>query len=140
MAPFNLNQGEMPDRLGQNAGEQIVGTWRVAYTTEGSASGQAFIQWHSDGTEWENISFPVLGGNICMGSWKTVDRSRVFRNHYGWLYTDGVVSGYFNETETDTLAPHGNSYSGYNETKFYDLTGKFMMALTGTSSGTRIFP
>ncbi len=34
--------------------------------------GRAFIQWHSDGTEWENINHPVLGGNICMGSWRAV--------------------------------------------------------------------
>src|SRR6266481_3669001 len=37
----------------------IVGTWLVTYT--GGLAGQAFIQWHSDGTEWENIDFPILG-------------------------------------------------------------------------------
>jgi hypothetical protein len=127
-------------RSGQNAGELMVGTWHVAYTTEGSPSGDAFIQWHNDGTEWENISFPVLGGNICMGSWKTVDRWHVFRNHYGWLYNNGIVAGYFNETETDEVAVHGNSYTGLSETKFYDLTGKLTMELTGTATATRIAP
>ncbi len=36
----------------------IVGTWFVVYTPDGSTtpSGQAFIQWHSAGTEWENIN------------------------------------------------------------------------------------
>ncbi len=54
---------------GRNAAENIVGTWDVVYTTNPSSapSGEAFIQWHSDGTEWENINYPVLGGNICMG-------------------------------------------------------------------------
>ena len=51
MAPLNLNQETLPARSGAGVGEQIVGTWHVAYTTEGSASGHAFIQWHSDGTE-----------------------------------------------------------------------------------------
>jgi len=51
----------------------IVGTWQVSYTTGGSPSGEAFIQWHDDGTEWENIDFPILGGNICMGSWRQLD-------------------------------------------------------------------
>jgi hypothetical protein len=43
----------------------IVGTWLVNY----GPVGQAFIQWHSDGTEWENITHPSIGGNVCMGSW-----------------------------------------------------------------------
>jgi hypothetical protein len=137
---LNLNQEALPARSGPGAGEQIVGTWHVAYTTEGSASGQAFIQWHSDGTEWENISFPVLGGNICMGSWKVVDRWHISRNHWGWLFNDGVVAGYFNETETDTLAWDGNSYTGSNVTKFFDLTGTKTMELTGTAAARRIAP
>jgi hypothetical protein len=45
------------------ADDNIVGTWHVSYTVEGSPFAQAFIQWHSDGTEWENINLPVLGGN-----------------------------------------------------------------------------
>jgi hypothetical protein len=96
--PFDLELGSMPSRAGHDAEENIVGTWHVSYTTEGFPPGEAFIQWHRDGTEWENINHPVLGGNICMGSWKTVDRSHVFRNHYGWLYNNGVIAGYFNET------------------------------------------
>jgi hypothetical protein len=72
--------------------DSIVGTWKVAY----SNGGVAFIQWHQDGTEWENIDFPVLGGNLCMGSWKSENRWHYSRNHYGWVYTDGVVSGYLN--------------------------------------------
>jgi hypothetical protein len=141
IAPLSLNQESLPAHSGGGAVEQIVGTWHVAYLTEGSPSGQAFIQWHSDGTEWENINHPILGGTICMGSWKALDRSHVFRNHWGWLFTDGTVTGYFNETETDTIAWDGNSYTGTNDTKFYDLTtGKETMALTGTASARRIAP
>jgi hypothetical protein len=128
------------------AHEGIVGTWLVTYP-----NGQAYIQWHSDGTEWENVNFPILGGNICMGSWEATDRWHYSRNHYGWIYTDGAVSGYFNETETDLLAADGNSYSGNNVTIFYDLLGNVVPApgapspapaegYPGTSSATRIFP
>src|SRR5208283_3165920 len=63
-ALFSSNPEPMPAHSGQNAGEKIVGTWHVAYTTVGGPPGEAFIQWHSDGTEWENINYPVLGGNI----------------------------------------------------------------------------
>src|SRR5580692_7499133 len=144
-APFNFNQRPLAGHFGQDAAENIVGTWYVAYTTEGAPPGAAFIQWHRDGTEWENINHPVLGGNICMGSWKTVDRSHVFRNHYGWLFTDGTIAGYFNETETDEVAWDGNSYSGMNTTTltFYPVapaTTPTVIVLIGTATAKRIAP
>jgi hypothetical protein len=129
----------------RNADRGIVGTWSVVYTPEGSTtpSGQAFIQWHSDGTEWENINYPVLGGNICMGSWKQIDQTHVSRNHYGWLYNNGLIAGYFNETETDEL--QGNTYVGFNVTKLYfypvpPATEGTTMELKGTAKATRIAP
>jgi hypothetical protein len=143
--PFGLEIGPMPSRAGHDAGENIVGTWHVAYTTEGFPPGEAFIQWHRDGTEWENINHPVLGGNICMGSWKTVDRSHVYRNHYGWLFNNGTIAGYFNETETDEVAWDGNSYSGMNTTTltFYPVapaTTPTVIVLIGTATAKRIAP
>ncbi|HVO49346.1 MAG TPA: hypothetical protein VMT29_23745 [Steroidobacteraceae bacterium] len=141
----NFQPGPMPSRAGHEAFENIVGTWHVTYTTDGFPPGEAFIQWHSDGTEWENINHPVLGGNICMGSWKPLDRSHVSRNHYGWLYNNGVIAGYFNETETDLVSWDGNSYSGTNTTTltFYPVppaTTPTVIVLTGTSEAKRIAP
>jgi hypothetical protein len=130
----------MGNEQGGNPHRSIVGTWHVTYTTEGAPGGEAFIQWHSDGTEWENINFPILGGNICMGSWKSTGGNRVFRNHYGWLYDNGSLVGYFNETETDEVSKDGNSYTGNNETKIYDLNGTLQVDLHGTASATRIPP
>ena len=124
----------------ENAAENIVGTWHVIYTAGGSAFGEAFIQWHNDGTEWENINFPILGGNICMGSWKPIDKNRVTRNHIGWLYTNGVLSGYFTETETDVVARDGNSYHGTNDQKVFDLEGNLVVEVPGTSTATRLAP
>jgi hypothetical protein len=122
-----------------DAASAIVGTWLVSYTANGAASGQAYIQWHSDGTEWENINFPVDGGNLCMGSWKAVDAKHVYRNHYGWLYTNGTVSGCFNETETNKVSRKG-TYSGTNDTKIYDLNGNLQTEFTGNSAATLISP
>jgi hypothetical protein len=129
------------DFAGKDARERIVGTWHVVYTPDGSTtpSGEAFIQWHSDGTEWENIDYPVLGGNICMGSWKMTDPWHVSRNHYGWLYNNGLLAGYFNETETDVVAADGRSYSGTNTTTLYLGSGP-PMVLTGTAAAKRIAP
>jgi hypothetical protein len=125
---------------GAQGAERIVGTWQVSYAAGGTVYGEAFIQWHSDGTEWENIDFPVLGGNICMGSWKVVGYDKVSRYHVGWLYTDGVVSGHFVETETDVLSRDGNSYTGTNDTKMYMLNGTMFNEVVGTSAATRIEP
>jgi hypothetical protein len=113
----------------------IVGTWFVSY----GPGGDALIQWHSDGTEWENINHPILSGNICMGSWKVVGDHRYSRNHFGWLFDgSGNVNGFFRETETDELSKDGNSYSGYNELKMYDLSGNLTNTIPGTSSAFRL--
>jgi hypothetical protein len=140
MVPVALEQPFIAHFEGKGAGERIVGTWHVVYTSGGSPFAQAFIQWNSDGNEWENISQPTLGGNICMGAWKTVDQLHVFRNHFGWLFTNGIVSGYFNETETDEVAWDGKSYSGTNDTKIFDLLGNLQIEIPGTASATRIAP
>jgi hypothetical protein len=126
----------------QDASQTIVGTWIVAYTPDGSSTpnGKALIQWHSDFTEWENIDYPVLGGNICMGSWKQVDQSHVSRNHYGWLYNNqGKLAGYFNESETDELASDGKSYTGTNTTVLH-FSGSAPMTLQGTATARRVAP
>jgi hypothetical protein len=128
--------------------EGIVGTWLVNY----GMVGQAFIQWHSDGTEWENITHPTIGGNICMGSWVPTGPWTYSRNHFGWIFDmSGNIAGYFNETETDTLSRDGNSYSGTNVSIFYDMAGNVVPApgapspapagvYPGTSSATLIAP
>jgi hypothetical protein len=116
--------------------DRIVGTWHVTY--DGFITGQAFIQWHSDGTEWENINFPILAGNICMGDWKAVDQNHVSRSHVGWLFSDGNPSGSFTMTETDEVARDGSWYRGTNYVRLYDLTGALFAEGAGTAEATRI--
>jgi hypothetical protein len=141
MGALSFNTGTVAAHGGHNAAENIVGTWHVIYTPEGATkeSGEAFIQWHNDGTEWENINYPVLNGNICMGSWKADDEWHVSRSHVGWLYMGGTLAGWFHETETDVVARDGNSYTGTNETTLY-FTGMAPSVLKGTAKATRIAP
>ena len=122
-----------------NAGSNIVGTWLVTYTTAGNPGGQALIQWHSDRTEWENINFPIEGGNVCVGSWKVLDPTHVTRFHMGWLYTAGLLTGYFTETET-THVNSRTAYSGVTEMKIFDTAGNVLVQLNGASSAVRIAP
>jgi hypothetical protein len=129
----------MPTVTDHNGGHNgIVGTWQVSYTSGGSPAGEAFIQWHDDGTEFENIDFPILGGNICMGSWQQLPHRQVSRSHIGWLYTDGNLTGYFTETETDTVSHDGDSYTGNNDTKIFDLDGNMQVEFPGTSDAVRL--
>ena len=118
--------------------DRIVGTWHVTYG--GPLAGQAFIQWHSDGTEWENINHPTLAGNICMGDWRVVDENHVSRSHVGWLFSSGNLSGHFIWTETDEVARDGSWYRGTNYLRVYDLNGTQVFAGAGTSEATRIPP
>lgn len=135
-----MHPGPMISHFELSARENIVGTWHVAYTSFGAPFADAFIQWHADGTEWENINLPVLDGNICMGSWRSVDATHVLRNHFGWVYANGIASGYFEETETDEVSQDGNSYTGVNETTIYDLSGNVQVKIPGTSTATKIAP
>ena len=122
----------------ERVGDRIVGTWQVTYT--GGLTGVAFIQWHSDGTEWENIDFPILSGTICMGDWKAIDETHVRRSHVAWTYANGNPTGYLTETETDEVARDGNSYRGINDAKFFDLDGNMVAEAAGTAVATRISP
>jgi hypothetical protein len=127
---FGNDRGDILDR--------IVGTWRVKYTGF-TGPAEAFIQWHSDGTEWENIALPILGGTICMGDWRAVDRNHVRRSHVGWLFSAGQAIGYFTETETDEVARDGNSYQGTNLATGYDFGGHVLFnSVPGTAIATRI--
>jgi hypothetical protein len=132
---FFSNQPNQGHRYGPLL-DRIVGTWQVTYT--GALAGQAFIQWHSDGTEWENIAYPILGGTICMGDWTAVDENHVRRSHVGWLFANGLPFGYFTETETDEVASDGSWYRGTNYAKFYDLDGNSLGEGGGTAEARRI--
>jgi hypothetical protein len=114
----------------------IVGTWLVTY----SLGGEAIIQWHDDGTEWENINHPVLGGNICMGRWEQIGLHTYTRHHMGWIYevANAPASNYFIEDETSVVAEDGKSYSGTDTFTIYNLDGTVQLGpLTGTASATR---
>jgi len=131
--------GPVADNDGRHAGSlvnRIVGTWLVVYG--GPLASQAFIQWHSDGTEWENIDLPTLGGNICMGDWRVVDENHVGRSHVGWLFSNGNPAGYFTQTETDEVAKDGSWYRGTNYIRMYDLDGTQVFEGAGTAEATRI--
>jgi hypothetical protein len=121
--------------------DSIVGLWEVVYTTSsGGPFGVSFKQWHSDGTEFENIDHSPIVGNTCMGVWKAVSFRTVHLHHLGWLFgTDGSPQGSFIIDEVDNVSNNGLNYSGTFTFKTYDTNGNYTgTEITGTTAATRI--
>jgi hypothetical protein len=134
-APLSLGE-DNGERHAGGVRDRIGGTWLVTYG--GAIAGQAFIQWHSDGTEFENIDLPILAGNICMGDWRVVDENHVTRSHVGWLFSDGNPAGHFIWTETDEVARDGSWYHGTGYIRMYDVKGNQFYEGATTAEATRI--
>lgn len=103
--------------------------------------GVSLKEWHSDGTEFENIDHSPVVGNICFGVWKQVG-ARTFRLHHtGWLFDDnGNPTGSFIIEENDTVWLNGLNYSGTFVFKVYDKNGDYVSGseVTGTIAAKRI--
>ena len=95
--------------LAQMAGEvspadsnSIVGLWHVTYESGGEEFYEAFDQWHSDGTEFENAYVIPTEGNVCEGVWKQVASHTIRLSHIGWNFdANGNPAGTFTLTETN---------------------------------------
>src|SRR5208283_1914257 len=112
-------------QLNSGAGQgsnSIVGLWHVTYMADGQFFFESFDMWHSDGTELENPNLPPAEGNVCVGVWKMIKPGIVQLNHIGWNFDiNGNSTGTFTLTETNAVAPNGNTYQGKFDYKVYDL-------------------
>jgi hypothetical protein len=135
--------------------DPIVGMWQVKFTAEGNAGtnappvgtpiDNAFVQWHSDGTEIMNSGRPAQDGNFCLGIWKRTGRSSYKLNHFA-LGTDttnaptgiGNPGGPTQIRENIVLRRDGNSYTGSFTLDTYDTSGTNGAHIIGKVSGTRI--
>ena len=119
--------------------DSIVGLWHTMYTAENSLFAETFKEWHSDGTEFENVNHNPAIGAVCVGVWKQVAVRTVRLHHLGFLFNaDGTSAGTFVVEETDTLAAHGRSYVGTFTFSTYDVNGNLTGEVKGTVAATRI--
>jgi hypothetical protein len=122
--------------------DSIVGLWHVVYTTtSGAPFGVSLKEWHSDGTEFENIDHSAVVGNVCFGVWKQIGFRTVRLHHTGWTFDgSGNPTGSFTIDETDTIAPNGMSYTGNFDFKVFDTNGEYIprTETTGTIAASRI--
>ena len=118
----------------------IVGLWTVEYyQSTGEFLFETHDQWHSDGLEFEINS--IAPGAVCAGTFKQAADGTVHLHHVIYTFdATGVLNGTIDETQLDTVAADGNSYSGTFDQKFYDLGGNFLFEVTGTQAATRILP
>jgi hypothetical protein len=119
--------------------DSIVGLWHTMYTAENSLFAETFKEWHSDGTEFENVNHNPAIGSVCVGVWKQVGVRTVRLHHLGFLFNaDGTSAGTFVVEETNTLAAHGRSYVGTFTFSTYDVNGNLTGEVKGTVAATRI--
>jgi len=135
--PLPALNGDADDDSRDNS---IVGLWHTTYSAGGAVFAESFKQWHSDGTELDNIDQNPAVGSICLGVWKPVGARRVRLHHVGWVFApDGSPSGSFTIDEEDTVAPDGKSYIGTFTFRVYDVNWNFTGAeVKGTIAATRI--
>jgi hypothetical protein len=115
----------------------IVGLWNVHYFVGTTQIFETYVQWHSDGLEFEVNS--IAPGAMCQGTFKERANGTVQDFHVVYTYdANGVFNGRILETQTITVGADGTTYAGTFDQKFYDLSGNFLFEVTGTTTATRV--
>ena len=120
----------------QTGNPSIVGLWRVHYFENGAQVFQSFDQWHSDGQEFEVAN---IFGLSCQGVFRQRDDGSVQLFHVGWNYdANGNLTGYFEETQIDSVSADSQHYTGTWDIKNFDTNGKFLSEQKGNLRAIRL--
>jgi len=90
-----------------SADEPIVGLWQATWTdasggpTNGSVVANVWDVWHSDYTETQNDSGPVIIGFVCQGAWKSEGNRTYFLSHPSFNYVG--VDGHLDTTSVSIV-------------------------------------
>ena len=126
----------------EDGNASIVGLWKVQILlADGTVLDNAYVQWHSDGTELMNSGTRApLTGNFCMGVWKKTSQGAYKLNHFGlsWDSTGTFLIGPANIRELITVAANGKTYHGSFTLDQLDNDGNVLVHLAGTVVGHRI--
>ena len=125
----------------QGDGASIVGFWQVAFIAKGNPGGppdetpidDAYVQWHSDGTEIMNSSRPPIISSFCLGVWTKTGRRTYKLTHLAksWAPNGTTFIGPAVIIETVTLGHDGNSYTGNFSITQYDNAGHVIPPVPG---------
>jgi hypothetical protein len=143
-------------RTGSDEDMSIVGMWHVIFTAKTSNKqdipdtvvDDALSLWHADKTEIMNSMRPPQDGNFCLGVWEQTGKNRYYLNHFPWFSNQfpnntnngiGMPVGPTHITETITVGPDCNHFTGTFTLDAYDTTGKtILQSFTGVLTGTRV--
>jgi hypothetical protein len=129
----------------------IVGLWHAVFTTTsndvgippGTVVDNAYVTWHSDGTELMNSSRPPMTGSFCMGVWEQVPPRSYRLRHIALAWDDSgthFVGPVLVHADV-TLSPKDDSYEGTFTFDQYAADGTTRLAhIEGTLAATRITP
>ena len=126
--------------------DRIVGFWNAKFLSEGNPGipdgaviDNAFVQWHSDGTEIMNSSRPPATSNFCLGVWQKSGPFSYELNHFA-LSSDlsGNLIGPARIREDVTLNQKADRYEGTFTIDQYDVAGKLLVHIVGRITATRI--
>lgn len=126
--------------------DRIVGFWKVKFVShgnpgipDGAVIDNAFVQWHSDGTEIMNSSRPPATSNFCLGVWQKSGPSSYELNHFA-LSSDlsGNFVGPAQIREDITLNHKATQYEGTFTIDQYDVSGNLLVHIVGRVTATRI--
>jgi hypothetical protein len=104
------------------ADEPIVGFWQVTWTdaNTGAVVDNVWDVWHSDHTETQDDSSPVLFGNVCQGAWVSLGKRTFGLIHPSFNFQtspedqEGLVDTTNSALilERVTVAKDGNTFKG----------------------------
>jgi hypothetical protein len=116
----------------------IVGLWDVHYFAGTTEIFHTYVQWHSDGLEFEVNS--VAPGAMCQGVFQEGFNGQVRDFHVVFTYdANGKVNGHIEEEINVVVDSDGDEYHGVANQKFYDLNGKLVGQGSLTIRARRIF-
>jgi hypothetical protein len=116
----------------------IVGLWDVHYFAGTTEIFHTYVQWHSDGLEFEVNS--VYPGAVCQGVFQEGFDGQVKDFHVVFTYdANGKVNGHIEEKINVVVDSDADEYHGVANQKFYDLNGKLIGQGSLTVQATRIF-
>jgi hypothetical protein len=138
--------GQNPSGQSESVGaDPIVGFWRVKLLSEGNTGipdgavlDDAYVQWHSDGTEIMNSSRAPETGSFCLGVWTRTKPFHYKLNHYAIAWANGALLGPASIREQVTLNQDGSSFTGTFTIDQYDEKGNLLAHLTGQIEAKRI--
>lgn len=125
----------------------IVGLWKFQMKVDGNPFDFGLVIWHDDGTEvtLSGGRNPTIG-DVCMGAWQQVGRSKFTLNHLGLAWAGGAYLGVAHIRQLVTVDPTGNSFSGTFTIEQYadstadpfDESTPPIATISGSITGTRV--